>query len=142
MTARAWILITLPLLLAGPAHADLGEELRRCGAIEAPAERLACYDGLAGRAPEPPEESFGRPAPDLRREAPSEIRSTLVGLSRDPYGYALLRLANGQLWKLEELDHMRPRGSEIPVTIERTTLGGYHLNVGGYSAKYRATRLE
>ena len=61
-----WLVVSvLPVaaLHAQTEDADTLADLKACVAIERSNARLACYDGVLGRAPSPPEPAISEPAP-------------------------------------------------------------------------------
>lgn len=69
------IAIGLPALAA--AQSGPTPTLDHCAAIGAPSDRLACYDKLAGRAPQPTEAPAKQPAPG-EKTAPAPTTSLLA----------------------------------------------------------------
>ncbi len=91
----------------------------------------------------PTEALFGLPPERVIPPQPSVIHSTLVDLTRDARGRAIVRLANGQRWRLQENDHIWVKpGSVASVRIRKGLLGVFYLQVGGRGRGYRAKRIE
>jgi hypothetical protein len=138
MTRRSIATAILVLACFNTAQADeMSDKLAECRAIESDAERVACYDALAGgqarkeavpaavpaaapvaveataeveTAPvetPPAEETFGKPADDLNREADvpagsdkvDEITATVTGIRLYKRDRVILTLDNGQEWR-------------------------------------------
>lgn len=131
-------LISLALLLAPQtSFADTTastEEVYACAAIEADADRLACYDNAVGRLKAAEEagevatvtraeveqvkrDSFGFSIPSLPKLALpklgggdddgeiNEIQQAVVGARTNPYKKVIITLDNGQVW--EQTDSTR-----------------------------------
>lgn len=165
-------LLPLALLaLAAPAAqaADAADAaLRQCRAIaEAPA-RLACYDALPlGRtASAPPAATATAPAavtvaaatpstpapaaataarfglPESAAAAVQQVDSHIEGRFEGWGPRQRIRLANGQVWQIQE----DTRGSywlDSPrATVRRGALGSYMLDIEGVKALLRVRRVE
>lgn len=79
--------------------------LENCAEIEQPAERLACYDKLAGRLPDgtvsegdaaPGEVGPGAPAPDVILSAPSDVTADVSSAEQAKDAEALFGLEHKQ----------------------------------------------
>jgi hypothetical protein len=88
------------LCLTTAARADSPPEessgLVRCAGIAAPAARLACYDALAGRAPEPAAATADLSAPATTHHAPAHAsaatanaQAALAAAAADPANFGL-----------------------------------------------------
>jgi hypothetical protein len=127
------------------ATGSLNEALRKCAAITADDERLACFDAAAKRleAPTPatppartPEEQFGAPkappppAADKPPEPPpiDRIDATVAAVAKRPNGELVVTLSNGQVWA------QVPSGTTFrlnvgdEVSISRGMFGSYILS--------------
>jgi hypothetical protein len=140
----------------------------RCNAITDQAARALCYDDAARQAlavepagepaktsPTPThaaakvavDRSFGadtiRASQRPREEAPASrrIEARLVSHSDDGTGYLVFNLADGMRWQMTEKSEFDlPRDGDT-ITIRRTMLGGYLMDVGTRSA-VRVVRLR
>jgi hypothetical protein len=133
--------------LAGAPGPDLVPlaELKACAAMGTPAERLACFEHLAGGvpavaqaqsvlapsaaapspAPAPPKESFGlysaeHPAPPKPAEA---FTGKVVGLGVSANGHPTVEIEGGQLWELDRADPLLASGDSV--TVSRGALGSF-----------------
>jgi hypothetical protein len=108
--------------------------MQRCAALSAPAERLACYDALAGKigvhvAALPtvvPEKVFGLSA--MQRGPVEEVKAitgkvTRFGQSKD--GKPTIALDNDQVWELDSSNPLLVVGDAV--TIRRAALGSFLL---------------
>lgn len=111
--------------------------LRHCAEIALAADRLACYDALAGRQPQPSQgvwvapsskDAFGLSA---ARRAPVEVErvgsisARVARLGLGPDGRPTVDLDNGQFWALDATDPLLVPGD--PVTIRGASLNSYLL---------------
>lgn len=136
-----WTAILVVALTPLVARALDESDVQRCAAIEDRAERLDCYDALAGRPMPDPVEEFGLP-PRVETRAPDWIQATVSRVYQDPYGKTILELANGQVWKVVDRGAPRIRGNETQVIIEKALLGSYMLRVQGDSGMHRVKRIQ
>jgi hypothetical protein len=151
---------SLPLLLCacacvcaigGGAHAADDAALLECRALKDSASRLACYDALpVGSAPAAkpavlPEQRFGlRPPVKKQKELePEAIRSSVSGRFDGWAPGAVIRLANGQVWKVtDDTDAVLPVMQDPKVEITRGVLGAYFLQVEGHTNSARVARIR
>jgi hypothetical protein len=155
--------------LAAQPSGPIEHQLADCARIAGSTERLACYDALssARRSTERGwNRSFGA---DASRAAPvgAEPRALEPGTSAD-FGFAgresgggaqqvqsrydgeftgwsgntLFRLENGQVWKQSQSGRVDFRASRPLVTIKRSALGAYRLNVQGLDQSIRVERVK
>jgi hypothetical protein len=143
---------------AGSASADdidLHKALAPCISISSVADRLACYDKLAGRvsppmarpsaavpaaapvaaapvpAAAPTEEDFGRSRVQeaARSTSPPEIKTVtakVAGFGRSPNLRTQITLDNGQIWEYQDdPDPLLAIGDSV--TIKHGTLGSFLL---------------
>jgi hypothetical protein len=150
----------LLLLVSTTALAD-DAAVRQCRAFGEPAARLACYDAMplagtpaaglaAAPAPAPapvartPEQNFGlETMKKVEADAPKGIESTIVG-SFDGWGpNSLIKLANGQVWRVVD-------GSEAvlapmvnpKVRIDKNFVGTLFLSVEGTNNSAKVRRVK
>jgi hypothetical protein len=153
----------LPLAVLGGSAALAGAQdsaapvsaraLQACAAIEAPSERLACYDKLAGRAVAPaaaaaspppaeaPKPSFGLYSaehPAGPKPAQSQ-NAKIVGLGASVDGRTLVTLDGGQLWELDVADALLATGDSV--IINRAALGSFIMTTPT-GRTHRARRLH
>jgi hypothetical protein len=147
--ALAFSLLPIEASLAQNEDADALADLQACAAIERSNARLACYDGVLGRTPSPPEPAAttaANPAPPP--EVPTSVApDAAAGVAPPPRPAAdnapqaivvtELRLrgpttavfvtANGQVW--DQIDNGRGRYPEVPfeATLERGSFSSMFL---------------
>jgi hypothetical protein len=132
-------------LLCGSAVAGADDaELARCAAMNDPGPRLACYDALAGRAPDAPTAAtFGLPPPPPPPEAES-VEARLVDAPRSWGRGTVLKLDNGQTWKIigEEKGYYPdiPAGAEV--VIAKGLLGAYWVEVRALNRRFKVKRIS
>jgi len=175
MTPRRPGLRILPLAAMSAAALASGQvvsaprstgALRACASIDAPAERLACYDRLAGRvtasqpapaptgpatasaaraaapaAPPAPDASFGlyaaeHPAPP---KPAAELELKVVALGANADGDPTVTLEGGQLWQLDDPDPLLAVGDRV--TIHRAAFGSF-LMFTPTNRRHRVRRLR
>ncbi|MBN1831333.1 MAG: hypothetical protein JW896_04410 [Deltaproteobacteria bacterium] len=90
--------------------------LESCAAIEDPAERLACYDTLAGRLPAATAKASGTalsavdpvaPKADVMDPAAPSVMPTVPGVEPTPYAEAIFGLEHKQKSEEEPPDELR-----------------------------------
>jgi hypothetical protein len=150
---------------AGTVPADA---LRRCAAIAAPDERLACYDQLAGRtspstmavplavqpspatplrsAPpavplESPKESFGLYSVEhpASPKPDAVLTAKITALGVSANGHSTVSLDIGQLWELGDADPLLAPGDSV--TIKRAAFGSF-LMTTPHGRTHRLHRLR
>jgi len=172
MRAGRWL--ALSALLAASALAqtsapdDPANALRACAAIDAPADRLACYDRVSGRnardsgpraaaapavAPAPtlpapkavpapaPTGSFGLYAAEhpVPPPAAASLTGRVQALGRSSLGRSTVTLDNGALWELDDDDPLLAVGDVV--TIRRAALQSFILETPT-RRRHRARRLQ
>ena len=165
------VLLCAALLAANAARAD-DAGLTRCRAIADAAARLACYDALpltgsvaqpaapmapaaAGAAAAPANaapasqaqavdtpEQFGLEGRTLPKNLIDRIDSTIPGKFEGWWPNAPIRLANGQLWVVDDGSSRFYNLNDPKVTIERGMMGAFYLNVVGDNHTVRVKRLK
>jgi hypothetical protein len=163
-------LTLLATLLAMPlAEAADAAALRRCRAMADDKARLACFDALVPPAasasapsrgvsmPAPEPEGMPMPSPaapppavtapssfGLEKPAvqPESISSSLPGLFTGWELRQRLRLANGQVWQVEEGNSGAYYLRDPKVRVRRTAFGGYMMEVEGVTPLIRVRRVE
>ena len=150
-------------LFASTALAADDAALAQCAAVSVDAARLACYDALAGRpAASPgaaPEASAGALAPAAAPPAPSEadfgkppaprvepdsIRARIVGATRELKPGVILKLDNGQVWKVSTETGSSYRGipDDAEVVITKGWLGSYWMEVIAIKRQFKVRRVS
>jgi hypothetical protein len=153
------------LLAVGPALAVADDAaLRRCRAVTDVAARLACYDAIplgqtaavpAAAAPAPQQteaqraderrraiDTFGIPA-GARKENQLDSYDTHIAGKFDGWeGGQVIRLANGQAWRVvdstvDTLDLKDPK-----VTVRRGLFGAVFLDIDGANRSPRVQRVQ
>lgn len=148
--ARIWASV-VGIGMALPAAAQSSApDLNTCAPITTQAERLACYDKLAGRSPPQPAatsqpaptptapvasppppgspEAFGLYAaehPTAPKSNLDSIAGKVVDLSHDSYGRETISLEGGAVWQLAGSDALLAKGDSV--TIKRGALGSYMM---------------
>jgi hypothetical protein len=151
---------------AGPIEHQLAD----CARITASTERLACYDALSSTRRSFTDSGWNRAfGADASRTSPvgSEPKALEPGTAAD-FGFAsrdssgstqqvqsrydgeftgwsgntLFRLENGQVWKQSQSGRVDFRATRPVVTIRRSTLGAYRLNVQGLDQSIRVERVK
>ena len=107
---RSWVLLA-PVCLPVLAGTDaLSDGLRRCAHETDQAQRLACFDTLAGSLPKVEADKFGMTAEIEHKRAPSEehkpesgvLTGKIRALRQAPRGELIFTLDNGQVWRQAE----------------------------------------
>lgn len=155
--------------LALSAGASSANELAHCAGIAAPDDRLACYDKLAGRAPEPAATSaagkvdstaVGMPAAASAADrdpanfglsqvqihktpvGPESIQARVVRLSEGQFGArGQVVLDNGQTWSFTDAEQDRRLRPGDLVTIKRAALGSFMLTTAS-KRSYHVRRAQ
>jgi hypothetical protein len=150
------ILSIVLLAAAGPAFAAVDDAaLRQCRAVADVAARAACYDAipLGQPAPQPAEaqraderrraiDSFGIPG-GARKESQLDSYETHIAGRFDGWeGGQVIRLANGQAWRVvdstvDTLDLNDPK-----VTVRRGLSGAVFLDIDGANRSPRVQRVQ
>lgn len=142
-------------LLSGAALADDAAMLK-CRALADGAARLACYDAIevgskpqaapvaaAAGAVRAREENFGIEAQKQREAQPRSISSTVAGDFQGWGPSSLIRLANGQVWRIVDgSEAVLPPMRDARVTIERNVFGTLFLKVEGTNNSAKVRRVQ
>jgi len=140
------------LCAAPPLFADTAADLQRCRAIGDAASRLACYDALAvPTAPSrgaPP--SAAAPAADpaarfgLREpaQAVDAVESHIPGRFDGWEARTQIRLANGQVWQINDGSRGVYRLDNPRVRIRKGALGSFFLEIEGQNQSPRVRRVQ
>jgi hypothetical protein len=124
--------------------------LQACAAIDGSPERLACYDGLAGRGPPSPREATPRgaaqsvsgaataPSPAPRSNEPfglyhaehptappaaKSLTARVAGVGVSANGRTTVTLEGGEVWELDDPDPVLAQGDSV--TISRAAFGSF-----------------
>jgi hypothetical protein len=108
---RSWILLA-PVCLPVLAGTDaLSDGLRRCARETDQAQRLACFDTLAGSLPKVEADKFGLTSDIAHKRDPSEayrpkddgvLTGKIRALRQAPRGELIFTLDNDQVWRQAE----------------------------------------
>lgn len=169
--AAAVLAVLAPAALgAGAAATTVSETaLRACAGLDSDADRLACYDHLAGRsvsraaatvpghsaaasapaataaaASAPPSaQTFGLYAAEHPKPPPAAAAASLEGrvasVGSSAGGHMTVLLEGGALWELDDADPLLAAGDTV--TITRAVLGSYMLHTPSHRS-HRARRLR
>ncbi|MBC7686435.1 MAG: hypothetical protein H7176_14565 [Bdellovibrionales bacterium] len=132
------------LLVSGSAVAD-DASMFKCRALP-DGQRLACYDAIALGAParaaatrQEQEKSFGLVEKKAEVDA---IESTIPG-SFDGWGpNQLITLGNGQVWRVIDDSTGVVYGTDLKVTIERSSFGATFMVINGTTKSPKVKRLR
>jgi len=148
------LLLLSSALLAVPAErSGTADDLLRCRAIVADAERLACFDRLAGRVSanevvvidrkrlsQERQKRFGLPAQEDGALAAAtsgrvaEVREfsgkVKAAQRASDYGRWNIELADGTVWQSIDVSAFGPAAGAA-ITIRRASLGGFRASVPG-----------
>jgi len=145
------------LFVSGAAVAQDGG-LARCRAIADNAARLACYDALPLPGPETratpyggsgplapiviPADQFGFEERIVAEKGIPEIQSRVQGKFDGWAPNVRIRLVNGQVWQVTDVDSRFYDLESPEVTIVRGMLGAFYLNVKGENRTVRVKRVQ
>jgi hypothetical protein len=151
--------LSAALLLSGAALAD-DTGLARCRAIADSAARLACYDALPLPGPEAKSgapgapasaaapgprfkaEEFGLEEQIITRTGVPQIDSRVAGKFNGWAPNRIIRLENGQVWQVSDIDSRFYDLDSPKVTITRGALGAFYFNVDGDNHTVRVRRVQ
>jgi hypothetical protein len=169
--AAAVLAVLAPAALSAGAAATTVSEaaLRACAGLDSDADRLACYDHLAGRgvaraaatAPDhsatasapaataaaasapPSAQTFGLYAAEHPKPPPGAAAASLEGrvvsVGSSAGGRMTVLLEGGALWELDDADPLLAAGETVTVT--RAVLGSYIMHTPSHRT-HRARRLH
>ncbi len=141
------LLLTLvALCLAGPALAD-DAALSRCRSVADALARLACYDAIVVKgAPVPkaaPTERFGLEAQLAMAASPHEqLESRIPGKFEGWESRTEFRLANDQVWAINDGSRAYYQLVDPKVTITRGVLGSFFMKIEGVAQSPKVKRLR
>lgn len=147
------------LLLLAPLAAAQGDALEQCRAEREPTRRLACYDAIPSRpaaatpatpttpttpaaaaaAPPAAAAAFGLPT---AAETLPFIESQIAGLVQGWDTRTRFKLANGQVWQVEEGSSSGLYLQDPTVRVRRGFAGAYYLELKGTNRSPRVRRLQ
>ncbi|HEX2012673.1 MAG TPA: hypothetical protein VJN44_17230 [Roseateles sp.] len=138
--------LLLMLLAATPALADEANTLRSCRALPEAAARLACYDALPLPADNAKPAAAGglfgfarRPAAEPEAQA---VESRIDGSFDGWQPRSQIKLANGQVWQIDDGSTGVFSASNPKVKISKGLLGGLFLEIEGLNHAPRVKRLQ
>lgn len=158
-------------LLALAASPAAAADLASCAAIAGDAERLACYDTLAGRPPgapppaglyrpvapvtppppaavphaTPPAASFGAEnIPTPKGQEPESMTARLAGHLVEWKRGTQIALDNGQVWKVigHGTGYYPAIAPRAAVTVSQALTGGYLMKIDGAGHAIRVSRVQ
>ncbi|MFI2810738.1 MULTISPECIES: hypothetical protein [Microbulbifer] len=139
---RKITLLALLALCPALAQADpLPQQLRDCAGIEADAERLACFDRVAGSLDELARKNFGKEQEAATREAPESIVATIEKVEEGAYGKHIFYLENGQVWRQNDSKFVSWEAGQ-QVEVDRGLFGSFFMRDadGGRSIRVKRVR--
>lgn len=148
------LLSALLLACSGVGQADDGA-LRRCRGLADAAARLACYDALPLPAPAAPGAPAAAPrapvaSPSLmerfgletRQPQADRIESHIPGHFTGWDANSLIRLANGQVWRVVDGSWLHGEWNNPKVTVRRGMFGAFFLDIEGENRSPRVQRVQ
>lgn len=147
------VLFLAGVMAVGSTAAADDTALAQCVSIDDAEQRLACYDGIAGRvsnggesadSPEPITEDYGaeqlsKDNPDRKVEKPVLVKVTAC--RRDDRRKYYFYLENGQVWRQNDDDRLRFKECNFNATIVRDGFG-YKLQIEGQKRRTRVKRVQ
>ena len=138
----------LLLSISGVALAD-DAALLRCRGIADTSARLACYDALVVPTPEEKarqteasqRERFGLGA-QSDKTAPEAIETTIPGHFEGWFPGASIRLANGQVWQVNDGSSGVHYIDNPKVRIRHGVFSAYYLEIEGTNRSPRVSRVQ
>jgi len=139
----------LLLSISGVALAD-DAALLRCRGIAETSARLACYDALVVPTPEEKarqiettqRERFGLGRQSDKATEPEAIESTITGHFEGWFPGASIRLANGQVWQVNDGSSGVHYIDNPKVRIRHGVFSAYYLEIEGTNRSPRVTRVQ
>lgn len=164
MNITFWRLVPCGLLVLAPLAAAQSDALEKCRAEREPMRRLACYDAIPSRpaatapatpampaapavaaatppaaAPLSADAAFGLPT---AAETLPFIESRIAGLVQGWDTRTRFKLANGQVWQVEEGSSSGLYLQDPTVRVRRGFAGAYYLELKGTNRSPRVRRLQ
>ncbi len=171
--SRTCLGLVITAILAGGANAqDWEKSLLACGQLSGAAERLACYDRIAGQvrrgSPQPPPgEALPPPEPTnpkpavvqgesdrlgekylertkrKKKEKPQDFEVVVTRVDRDARGRMRYFLENGQIWR-QAIDRSvsKPRSLPIAAKIKVGFLGSHAIRIEGTKSSVKVKRVK
>ena len=141
--------LLLLLSISGVALAD-DAALLRCRGIADASARLACYDALVVPTPEEKarqsettrRERFGLGRPSDKATEPEAIESTIPGHFEGWFPGASIRLANGQVWQVNDGSSGVHYIDNPKVRIRHGVFSAYYLEIEGTNRSPRVSRVQ
>jgi hypothetical protein len=157
------LLTAMAALAATQARADIPEIVACANQVD-PKLRLACFDAAVVKLKadvvqaeahkrslfgftlpfgDDDSDSNAPPQPNLGPKEVTRITAGVSDSSIDGTGHVVLKLDNGQVWRIQDSTHaplmaMKKDG----VVIQRTILGGYYLSAAGQDDRLSAVRIQ
>lgn len=149
MKASSLLILLSTGLSAGTAAWAADDEWQRCRQMPDPAARLACYDQIrlppaaeAVRSPEAAVARFGLTGAAAGQEVTDAVESSLPGAFSGWQANTRLTLANGQVWQVVDGSSVYFVAQDPKVTVRRSALGAYYLDIAGLNTSPRVRRLK
>lgn len=137
------LLPALLLAACAPVLAADDAALRQCRSVAEVAARAACYDAIPlGQPAAAAIEAFGLPAAARKDKQLDSYDSHIAGKFEGWEGGQVIRLANGQAWRVvdasvDTLDLTNPK-----VTVRRGISGAVFLDIDGANRSPRVQRVQ
>ena len=158
---------TIPasLLCLGAAASAFADDaaLQRCRALKDSAQRLACYDAIPMGVPSAPALAPSQPGAAAPANAPASsptlmqrfgfegraqpdelpsVESTIPGLFEGWAPRSSFKLANGQVWQVNEETSRMAYLQSPKVKIVRGAMGSFFMEIEGVSQSPRVRRIQ
>jgi hypothetical protein len=140
------------LLLLSISSVALADDaaLLRCRGIADTSARLACYDALVVQTPEEKtrqaettlRERFGLGRPPDKATEPEAIETTIPGHFEGWFPGASIRLANGQVWQINDGSSGVHYIDNPKVRVRHGVFSAYYLEIEGTNRSPRVQRVQ
>ena len=151
-------LVTCAIVTSSVVHADVTQEVLRCGAIKSNDNRLICFDWIARQigsdiatedinsdesSTTTDRDQFGEEGFKPEHNAgPPSITGTITGVEKLALGNYLLMLEDGQIWREVEADRRARYSVGDTVVIKRGFLETYDLVSNATGRRTKVKRVK